>query len=550
MAAPKIVLFAGQRANDRDTPGPFPPAIEPAVRIAIRTKLESYGNLIGYASGQAGGDILFGEELLDLGGILHIHIPCERDDFISQYVAPAGQPWVDRFQRLCARAASVNVNCEERLLGDPTLIRFNNQVLQGMARLDAEARGTTAHLLLLWSPSAPAELGSPADFMDHWPEFDRLSIIDLDELSGADDAVPEPYTEAFAELSTSPRAIRAILFADIATYTNFRDDEIPLLFDLLSEAQQQVETLTRPPLLINTWGDAIHAAAETAHDLADYAAALSNAVAAIDPARYGLARSPRFRIALHAGPVFVGMHPMTGRSMIFGHHVNRAARIEPVAVPGEIFASQHFVALLRAEMDERLYEAAMTGVPYSPRYSVEYHGTVELPKQFGREAVYRLIDRHKSASPEELERPSVSEQSVPPSLHAVIRNDVAEIEPLASKVDEFCGMHGISPEVAHAVNLSLEELLTNTIHYGYSDKQEHMIEVGLTLQGSKLLVRISDDGEPYDPRQTPEPDLESDLDERQVGGLGVHLVRQLMDKIDYKRQKGRNQVVLTKSFAA
>ncbi|WP_137390882.1 ATP-binding protein [Rhodoligotrophos defluvii] len=547
MTAPKIILFAGQRVNAEDQPGPFPASLEAAAQAAIRSHLEGAGPLIGYASATAGGDILFGEAVVALGGKLNIHIPCERQDFIDQYVAPAGHAWVERFERLCARAATFNVNCEERLLGDPTLIRFNNQVLQGLARLEAEAVGTTAHLLLLWSPSAVAELGSPADFMDHWPELDRLSIIDLDELGGSEAAAsPAELDPLASDLGISPRAIRAILFADIATYTNFRDDEIPLLFDLLGEAQQMVEDACRPPLLINTWGDAIHAAAETAHDLADYAAALSHAVAEIDPARYGLARAPRFRIALHAGPVFIGLHPMTGRSMIFGHHVNRAARIEPVALPGQIFASQHFVALLRAEIDERLYEAAMTGTPYSPRYAVEYHGSVELPKRFGREAIYRVIDLSRAALPGDVERPSVSDQSVPPSLHATIRNDVAEIEVLARKVDAFCQGHGLGPDIAHAVNLSLDELITNTISYGYDDGEAHWIEVGLRLGGGVLTVHVSDDAAPYDPRETPAPDLEAELDERAIGGLGVHLVREMMDRIDYERRNGRNEVRLTK----
>ncbi|MGF7158905.1 anti-sigma regulatory factor (Ser/Thr protein kinase)/class 3 adenylate cyclase [Rhodoligotrophos appendicifer] len=544
MTAPKIILFAGQRLDpDGEV---FPESLVGDVRSALRTKLDGPGDLIGYASASAGGDIIFGEEVVRRGGKLHIHIPCERDDFVSQYVAPGGREWIDRFEQLCHRAASVNISCEERLLGDELLIRFNNQVLQGIARLQAEALDTQVTLLLLWSPSAPPEPGSPADFMDHWPELERLQIIDLDDLRGTPLSSSSSQQRFGLEVGLSPRAIRAILFADIATFTNFGDEELPLLFDLLSEAQQEVDLRAPAPILINTWGDAVHAAGETAHDLADYASALTRAVREIDPKTYGLERSPRFRIALHAGPVFVGLHPLTGRSMIFGHHVNRAARIEPIAVPGEVFASQNFVALLRAEMDERAYEAAMTGAPYSPRYRVEYHDMVALPKRFGHETIYRVIDLLTVDPIRDGKRPPVSEEPVVPALHLSVANSLSEIERIAEAVEAFCEANGFGPDVAHALNLSLDELLTNTITHGFKDEQEHVIDLRIERHGPEVVVRLSDDAAPFDPREAPVPDLDADVDDREIGGLGVFLVREMMDGIDYVRRDGRNELMLTK----
>jgi len=165
------------------------------------------------------------------------------------------------------------------------------------------------------------------------------------------------------------------------------------LWDFLAEVQQIVEERTKPPILINTWGDAVHAAAETALDLADYATVLAGTIHSVDIETFGLEARPRLRIALHAGPVYVGLHPLTGRSMIYGHHVNRAARIEPIAAPGEIYASQHFVALLRSEMDACQHEALVLGKPYSSAYRMEYVGMLDLPKKFGREAIYRVVRR-------------------------------------------------------------------------------------------------------------------------------------------------------------
>lgn len=556
-----IVLYAGQRidtgAGRNAASGLFPDALEPAVRRATRARLVDLNAVVGYSSASAGGDIIFGEELVALGGELNLYLPCERDDFIAQYVAPAGDSWIARFKRLCGLAASVNVSCEERLLGDETLVRFNNQMLQGMARLRGEDLGQPPHLLLLWSPGAPPEPGSPADFMDHWPELSRLAIIDMDELRAAEGlAGPaaidlDEFDLLDLEFGVSPRAIRAILFADIATYTQFEDREVPLLFDFLAEAQQQVEERAKAPILINTWGDAVHAAAETAHDLADYAAALTAAVASIDPASFELRNRPRFRIALHAGPVFVGLHPLTNRSMIFGHHVNRAARIEPLAIPGAMCASQHFVALLKAEMDERADEARLTEGTYTPRYEVVYLGRKELAKQFGSEDIYLLQDTEAAAFPFDQEETMAPRRISPPmQMRLEIGSDLAEIAVVAARVEAFCALHGLGSDVAHAVNLSLDELLTNTITHGFEGADEQHIEIALSLEATTLTVQISDTGIAFDPSDAPVPDLESDIEDRQIGGLGVHFVREMMDSLSYRRHDGRNELTLTKHVHA
>lgn len=399
------MLCAGQRLSDADGQT-YPAPVSEALRDEIRDALAQHEVAIGYSSAAAGADIIFGEEVLARSAELHLFLPCPSDDFVAQYVAPAGDAWVERFHALCSGAARVDISCDERMIGDDTLLRFNNQMLQGMARIHAERIGGRARLLLIWSPEAPAEPGSPADFMDQWPELEHLSLIDLDELrqrtsgeSGGRSGDISSGVNALA-IGTSPLVVRAIFFADVATYTSIRDEQVPLLWDFLAEVQQGVEARAKAPILINTWGDAVHAAADSALDMAEYAIALVEGVRATDPADFGLERRPKFRVALHAGPVYVGLHPLTDRSMIYGHHVNRAARIETVAAPGEAYASQHFVALLRAEMDARQHEARLLGETYRQPYVLEYVGLLELPKKFGREALYRVV----SASRDTLDR--------------------------------------------------------------------------------------------------------------------------------------------------
>ena len=129
-------------------------------------------------------------------------------------------------------------------------------------------------------------------------------------------------------------------------------------------------------------------------------------------------------------------------------------------------------------------------------------------------------------------------------------NDLRELAVAAKKVDAFCAEHGMSPDIAFAVNVSVDELLTNTINYGYDDADSHRIEMTVRLQDGVLVVELVDDAMPYDPTQAPHPDIDAPIEQRPIGGLGVHFVRELMDGFGYRRSEGRNIVTLTKRAAS
>ena len=132
-------------------------------------------------------------------------------------------------------------------------------------------------------------------------------------------------------------------------------------------------------------------------------------------------------------------------------------------------------------------------------------------------------------------------------LEIAIANELGEVAGAAEKIDDFCEEREISPEIAYAVNLSIDEILTNTIRYGYDDDEPHRIEIIVRLENDSLVVVIGDDGAPFDLSATPEANVEASLEERDVGGLGLFLVHQMMDRVDYERIEGRNFVTLTKS---
>ena len=131
-------------------------------------------------------------------------------------------------------------------------------------------------------------------------------------------------------------------------------------------------------------------------------------------------------------------------------------------------------------------------------------------------------------------------------LQFSVANDLREIAVAADKIEEFCSVHGIPPATAYAVNLSVDELLTNTISYGYEDSEEHRIDLMIRLDGDMLAIEISDDGVAFEPDSADEPDTDAPIEERPIGGLGIFLTRQMMDSFDYRRDEGRNIVTLTK----
>ena len=128
-------------------------------------------------------------------------------------------------------------------------------------------------------------------------------------------------------------------------------------------------------------------------------------------------------------------------------------------------------------------------------------------------------------------------------------NDLRELAGVASTIDEFCAAREVAPEVAYAANLAIDELLTNTISYGYDDDEPHQIAVIVRLEDEGLVVVIVDDGVAFDPTQMSELDVEAPLEERDAGGLGLLLVNQMMDGVAYQRRAGCNVVILTKGTA-
>jgi serine/threonine-protein kinase RsbW/sigma-B regulation protein RsbU (phosphoserine phosphatase) len=134
-----------------------------------------------------------------------------------------------------------------------------------------------------------------------------------------------------------------------------------------------------------------------------------------------------------------------------------------------------------------------------------------------------------------------------PSLTLHLQNRIAEVARLVDAVESFGTHAGLSPDLTYRLTLSLDEIVSNVIRHGYSDTSDHVVEVRLSIHDGVVTSVIEDDGHPYDPRESPEPDLSMPVEQRGPGGLGIFLVRQMMDSIDYARRDGKNVLTVTAS---
>ena len=131
-------------------------------------------------------------------------------------------------------------------------------------------------------------------------------------------------------------------------------------------------------------------------------------------------------------------------------------------------------------------------------------------------------------------------------MNVVVANDISEVDRLYRSVFQFCQEHGLSSEIEGDLSLAIEEIVVNVIRYGHPEGGKHEIQVWLSLEQDCVVATVEDDGVPFNPLEAPEPDLYSPIETRPIGGLGIHLVRNITDGLEYRRNEGRNRLVIRK----
>jgi sigma-B regulation protein RsbU (phosphoserine phosphatase) len=140
------------------------------------------------------------------------------------------------------------------------------------------------------------------------------------------------------------------------------------------------------------------------------------------------------------------------------------------------------------------------------------------------------------------EAPTIIERS---SLEVSIAADITEIARVQQATEKFTGETNIDTGAAQKIGIILDELLNNTISYGFDDPKSHEIQVNIELSDDHATLKVSDDGIPFNPFTHSDPDTSLSVEEREIGGLGVMLVKKLTDSQAYQRLSDRNVVTLT-----
>jgi serine/threonine-protein kinase RsbW len=127
-----------------------------------------------------------------------------------------------------------------------------------------------------------------------------------------------------------------------------------------------------------------------------------------------------------------------------------------------------------------------------------------------------------------------------------LKIDFADMEQLHSFLVEIQQRLSISDKCLFETNLALEEVFSNALYYGFNTPSGQFVKIAVTAVQSVLNIRVEDDGKPFNPLEAKAPDLESDLENREPGGLGIHLIKHFMDDIRYERYQGRNVLTMRK----
>ena len=396
-----VLVFAGH-AIDRpgDTPCfPPDPALEAAVRRAIKIELDALEANIGYYSPTCGSGILFGELMRERDAELHAVLPFDEDDFRDErltYGLAELEPWKRRYEELRGFLRITRHSATtEKFLNDQVLYNFAGSFMQGLAltRAARSASRPSPWSCRIRRRTRPAAT-SPASSTD-WRRTGReLRVIDLAALrAGVTMTTQSSPSIGEIPLRRSHRTVRAMLFADVAGFSGLPEPHLPEFFmEFLKIVEQQLK-LT-PALFQNTWGDGLYVVFDDVVSCAGFALHLLERLERFDFKSFGFRlgedERPGIRIGLHTGPVFEGFDAIIGRKNYFGSHVSRAARIEPVTAPGCAFVSEQFAAALAVTPDHD--------------FVCEYLGLQPLAKSYDVCPLYRLTSRAEPPSTRPLNR--------------------------------------------------------------------------------------------------------------------------------------------------
>jgi len=133
-------------------------------------------------------------------------------------------------------------------------------------------------------------------------------------------------------------------------------------------------------------------------------------------------------------------------------------------------------------------------------------------------------------------------------LSIQIENTLSEVNRLILMVEEFGEKNYLPPETIFDISLSLDELVTNIVSYGFKQGEKSKISIEIAITEDEVAIELIDNGIEFDPTKSVDPDITLPIEERKIGGLGIFFVKQKMDDILYERKNNQNVIKLIKKF--
>jgi class 3 adenylate cyclase len=384
---PPVIAFSGHMIDHPSRKSPrFPPALEARVKESIRRALEQLKPGIGYSSAACGSDILFLECMQERKAETNVVLPFGIEDFLEVSVRFAGEQWVARAENVMSRCSQRIQASEGKYLGDDLLFDYANCIIMGKALLRSSMLETTPVLLAVWDMRKSAPTGGTSDFVRTWKRKGHtVHVVDLSKIERESITIGEGEVApgaAFRPASsqrrgTVRRELKVMLFADLVGFGSLHEEQFPhFINEYLGKLASNLRGTRHKPMFKNLWGDALYLVFDDPVSAAQYALELRDFIDLTEWEQLNLPPDLNIRIGLHAGPVFRAREPVLKKVNFFGRHVNRAARIEPITSPGNVYASEQFAALLMMQADHEL--------------ECRYVGIIVLPKKFGSYPIYHV----------------------------------------------------------------------------------------------------------------------------------------------------------------
>jgi class 3 adenylate cyclase len=308
--------------------------------VDVEKRLSSLDTQLAFAAATELEELAIVAALVPRVSELYAVIPCDLGDYISN-ISTERSEVRDRIEVILKQTSEIIPASHQRV---PNLIAavYTRRVAEGLARIRAQQIGANLNVI----------------------DFDLAQQEPTQDVSDTD------------ESSSFPTEIMSYLFADAVGFSKFTNDQIPLFVSLfLTLVSETVTTGEYAPVTKNTWGDGIHMVFGKESEAAMFALDLRDRVEEVDWAAYGLPSDFSLRIALHAGPAYRCVDPVTGHEGFFGVHVSHTARIEPIAPPGEVYSSLPFAALLAQSQSDDIRCTYVGQTPWAKGYGTfpTYH---------------------------------------------------------------------------------------------------------------------------------------------------------------------------------